>query len=122
MLLPLMPLAAMGVEPPDPEWSVKKAMLRDRLRTLQQNANAFYQRNDPYPGFTMERKGGTHGAYDYDWDRITLDLESVQNRFWHVYNETLAHEYAHRLNGLLNDSRGHGEGFEGIFQTLREQQ
>lgn len=70
----------------------------------------------------MARLHDQHGEYSHDWDIITLDLESVHDpeKFWHVYNETVAHEWAHKLNASVNDSSGHGDDFERVFGALRQ--
>lgn len=119
MFWPALPLAAMAITPPDPDWSTKKAMIRDRIGQLHDVSTSLYGPS-PYPQYTMTRRAGTHGAYGREWDRIKLDLESVHDKFWHVYNETLAHEMAHRQAGLLGHKTGHGDEWEQIFMRLKQ--
>ena len=118
MFWPALPLATLGVIDPEPDWATKKALIRDRLHVIHKNANALYSRSDPFPGYTMDRRPDTHGDYDREWDRITIDLESLHDKFWHVYNETLAHEMAHRQAGLLGHPKGHGDEFDSIFRQF----
>lgn len=124
MLLPALPLAALGIEPPDPDWKTKKRLIRERNIALTLAANQLYGLDERPLKYTWGSRPGAHGEYDRGFDRAELDLESVHDprKFWHVLNETLAHEHAHRVNGLLKGKRGHDEKFRGILDELRKHQ
>lgn len=122
-MLAALALAAQLATMPDPDWTTKKRMLRERLTEVVAAGNALHERDDELPRLTLDRLHGRHGEYSHTWNVMTLDLESVHDpaKFWHVYNETIAHEWAHRLNASIHHSRGHGEEFRRLLATLKRE-
>ena len=107
--------------PPDLEWSAKKRLLRERTSLVVRVSNRVRGRADRVPHVTFARLRQQHGEYDRHWDRIVFDLESVHDpaKFWHVYRETVLHEWAHALNARLDGERGHGEDFRACLRETR---
>lgn len=120
-MLEMLTLAGHLVMPADLEWSTRKQMLRARLEEVIHAGNECHDRNDRQPEMTLARLQGRHGVYVHAWQRIVLDIESVNDprKFWHVYHETIPHEWAHALNARINNERGHGSGFRELLKSLR---
>ncbi len=120
LLAPLL-FAAIPALPPDVDWSLKKRLLRERVAEVVAAGNALFGRHDARPGLVLDRLPGLHGSYDHEWNVMSLDLESIHDaeKFWHVYHVTIAHEWAHRLNGALHGARGHDEDFMQVLTALR---
>lgn len=106
---------------PEPAWSERKRLLRERVAEVVATGNCLYQRNDQPPRIVKERLQSMHGKYDHVRDWIVLDLESLHapQKFRHVVHETIPHEWAHKLNRAINGQRGHGAAFQEIHDTLR---
>jgi len=121
-MLEMLTLAGHLAQPVSLEWSERKRALRERLAHVVVTSNAIHQRNDRLPRMTMERLHGGHGKYDHVHAMLSLDIESVNDarKFWHVHDETIAHEWAHHLNAGMNGSRGHDEDFEILFRSLQD--
>ncbi|MBW3567161.1 MAG: hypothetical protein KY410_04235 [Proteobacteria bacterium] len=120
-MLEMVVFAAHLVQPPQLEWSERKRLLRERVTAVVAAANEMYCRDDPAPHPVLERLPNAHGRYDHAFGRLSLDLESVNDpgKFWHVINETIAHEWAHHLNRRINASRNHGRDFNALLAALR---
>ena len=114
-------LAAHLAQPAQLGWSERKRLLRERMTAVVATANETYCRDDRVPHPVLERLPHAHGSYDHAFGRLSLDLESVNDpgKFWHVVNETIAHEWAHHLNRRINDSRGHGGNFNAVLAALQ---
>lgn len=120
-MLEMLTIAAHLVQPLPPEWSARKRLLRERLAEVVQTGNLKHNRNDVPPRLLLERLPDAHGSYRHDRERMKLDLESVNDpeKFWHVYVETIPHEWAHGLNARINGERGHGQDFNAMLESLR---
>ena len=120
-MLEAVALVAHLLVPPLPDWTERKRLLRARLEQVVRTGNRVYARDDLPPQLTLARLPGQHGEFDHDWNRLTLDLESLHDpgKFWHVYRNTVPHEWAHGLNARMHHERGHGERFERIVTALR---
>lgn len=107
----------------DSDWTTRKRLLRERLAAVVVAGNTLHARDDETPQLTLDRLPGRHGTYNHTWNVMTLDLESVhdQAKFWHVYNETIAHEWAHHLNAAIHRSRGHDETFHRLLEALKRE-
>lgn len=122
-MLEMLTLAGHLVMPAQLEWSTRKHMLRARLVEVIQVTNEGHDRHDRRPRMTLARMHGRHGVYDHARERMVLDLESVNDarKFWHVYHETIPHEWSHALNERINDKRGHGTEFHTLLQSIRSE-
>lgn len=107
--------------PANLEWSTRKHMLRTRLAEVIRTSNRHHDRDDRQPEMTLARLHGRHGVYDHAYQRVVLDIESVNDarKFWHVYHETIPHEWAHAMNERINGERGHGKGFGELLKSIR---
>lgn len=117
----MLTLAGHLAMPANLEWSTRKHMLRARLAEVIRVSNECNDRDDRQPEMTLARLHGRHGMYDHAWRRLVLDIESVNDarKFWHVYHETIPHEWAHAMNARINDARGHGRNFRELLEPLR---
>lgn len=102
------------------EWSTRKHLLRARLVEVVAAGNAYHDRQYHRPEMTLARLHGRHGTYDHANERMLLDIESVNDaqKFWHVYYETIPHEWAHALNANINHRRGHGDEFHALLRSI----
>lgn len=118
----MLPLAAALMGPPELDWSEKKKAVRDQMARMVEAGNAIYGREDSQPDLVMERLPGYHGKFNHGMDRMRLDLESVQDdeKFWHVHDETIPHELAHRLQKALYDRTGHTDDHKAITEALMQ--
>lgn len=120
-MLEMVVFTAYLVQPAQLDWSERKRLLREQVTAVVAAANEMYCRHDTVPHPVLERLPNAHGRYDHAFGRLSLDLESVNDpgKFWHVINETIAHEWAHHLNRRINASRHHGSDFDVMLMSLR---
>ena len=121
-MLELLALGSHLLVPPQTDWSMRKRLLRERVAEVVATSNRMLARQDAVPRLVLERLHGQHGEFRHSRFMLVLDLESVQDarKFWHVYHETIPHEWAHNLNAEVHHSRGHGETFEYLRRALRK--
>lgn len=121
MLEALLFAALPVMAPPGISWTARKRLLRERVAEVVIAGNAAFNRSDSLPTLALDRLPHRHGQYDHNWNVITLDLESLHDpvKFWHVYNVTIPHEWAHGLTRAQAGEKGHGDDFGRVYTALR---